>query len=119
MLLRIFSRLARFCAVVLLLLSHSAHGQTASWTGNAAPDPDWLNPANWLNNTPPSTGDTVYFDGNSAGDSLPSTAVSPPRSMASSSAASQATSAPTRSPSAATPSSSPVVASTCPARPNP
>jgi len=63
------SRLVRAVAAsaVVLLCSHASYAQSSIWTGAAAPDGNWLTPGNWLNNTPPAVGDTVFFDGNSTG----------------------------------------------------
>jgi autotransporter-associated beta strand protein len=52
-------------AFLALLLPHITGAQTVNWTGAASPDANWSSQTNWLNNTLPTTGSTVSFDGNS------------------------------------------------------
>jgi autotransporter-associated beta strand protein len=52
--------------LVLIALTTAATAQTVNWTGAANPDSNWSSTANWLNNTPPTAGSTVSYNGNSS-----------------------------------------------------
>src|SRR4051812_45913584 len=52
----------------LALFAFTASAQTTNWTGAATPNANWSATGNWLNDTPPSAGSIVSFDGNSAQD---------------------------------------------------
>src|SRR5207247_1523348 len=47
-------------ACLLFVLSFSCFGATKTWTGSGS-DANWQTAANWMNNTPPVSGDDLVF----------------------------------------------------------